>query len=113
MNPRLWLTKGGLFLRPRALWAAVFGFCALVLRCSAPSPPRGTAEGVAAMLGAAAGGEVRADDFVWEARGGFFQDTFLGRRVLFLARRPGGTADLYRARVRLTRAGRPVSLRQV
>src|SRR6202020_896767 len=68
-----------------------------------------TAEGVAAMLGAAGGGEVRPDDFVWEARGGFLADAFLGRRVLFLARH-GGAADLYRARVRLTRGGRPVSL---
>jgi hypothetical protein len=114
MNPRLWLTKGGLFLRPRALWAAVFAIVALFLRCSTPSPPERTAEGVAAMLGAAVGGEVRPDDFVWEARGGFFLDAFLGRRVLFLARRPGaGPSDLYRARVRLTRAGRPVSLRLV
>ena len=39
------------------------------------------------MLGDAASGEVRADDFVWEERGGFLRDAFLGRRVLFLARR--------------------------
>jgi hypothetical protein len=99
------------FLRARAFWAAVFAVAAVVLRTAAPSPPPCTVEGVAAMLGAAVGGEVRPDDFVWEARGGFLADTFLGRQVLFLARANGSApADLYRARVRLTRAGRPVSV---
>jgi hypothetical protein len=98
-------------LRARALWAAFFALVALVLGFLRPAPPSRTAEGVATMLGEAAGGEVRADDFVWEERGGFFSDAFLGRRVLFLARRGAGApADLYRARVRLTRSGRPVGV---
>ncbi|MEJ7730333.1 MAG: hypothetical protein WKG00_14085 [Polyangiaceae bacterium] len=46
-----------------------------------------------------------------EARGGFLADAFLGRRVLFLARRADtGQRDLYRARVRLTRNGHPLSV---
>jgi len=95
-------------LRARALWAAFFAMVALVLRFTRPAPPPRTAEGVATMLSDAASGEVRADDFVWEERGGFLRDAFLGRRVLFLARRNAGApGDLYRARVRLTRAGRP------
>ena len=95
--------------RARALWATFFALVALVLGLTRPAPPSRTAEGVATMLGEAVGGEVRADDFVWEARGGFFSDAFLGRRVLFLVRRGAGApADLYRARVRLTRSGRPV-----
>lgn len=100
--------------RTRALWAAFFGIVALVLRLLRPAPPPRTAEGVATMLGHAASGEVRADDFVWEERGGFLRDAFLGRRVLFLARRGAGApGDLYRARVRLTRAGRPVSVNEL
>ncbi len=96
-------------LRARALWAAFFALVALVLGFLRPSPPQRSAEGVASMLGEAAGGEVRPDDFVWEVRGGFFIDAFLGRRVLFLARRDASApADLYRARVRLTRSGRPL-----
>ncbi|MEP7123466.1 MAG: hypothetical protein ABJE95_21240 [Byssovorax sp.] len=98
-------------LRARALWAAFFATVALVLGFRRPAPPSRTADGVATMLGEASGGEVRADDFVWEERGGFVSDAFLGRRVLFLARRGAGApADLYRARVRLTRSGRPIGV---
>jgi len=114
MNSTPWLTKGGSYLRARALFVAVCVAVALLGRLRAPLPPPRTAEGVAAMLGAEVSGEVRADDFVWEERSGFFSDMILGRRVLFLARRPGGapdaTGDLFRARVRLTRAGRPLGM---
>src|SRR4051812_2244714 len=114
MNPTPWLTKGSQYLRARALWAAVFALIALSLRLFRPAPPPRTADGVAAMLGAAVGGQVGPDDFIWEGRGSFLSDAFLGRRVLFLARRGSeGTGDLFRARVRLTRTGRPVSLQVV
>ncbi len=123
MKPTVWptmaLRRASPHLRARALWVGVFALAALLLQAAGPSLPTRSAEGVAAMLGGAVGGEVRAEDFVWEARGGFWSDAFLGRQVLFLARRPvamGETpnppapADLYRARVRLTRAGQPLSL---
>lgn len=114
MNPTLWLSQARPYLRARAPWAAIFAFLGVLLRFLQPSPPPRTAEGVAAMLGAAVGGEVRPDDFVWETRGGAWSDAVLGRPVLFLARPTGAKdADLYRARVRLTRAGQPVSLRVV
>src|SRR5512132_1306241 len=101
-------------LRARALWAAFFALVALAVALLRPAPPARTAEGVATMLGEAVSGEVRADDFVWEERGGFLRDAFLGRRVLFLARRGAGApGDLYRARVRLTRAGRPVRVAEL
>jgi hypothetical protein len=114
MNSTPWLTKGGSYLRAHALMMGVFAAVALVARLRVPAPPPRTAEGVAAMLGAEVAGEVRPDDFVWEERGGFLRDAIFGRRVLFLARRPRASpdavGDLFRARVRLTRAGRPVSL---
>ncbi|APR81557.1 Cobalt-zinc-cadmium resistance protein [Minicystis rosea] len=113
MHPTFWLTKASPERRARALWAAIFALVALFASCAGPTPPPRTTEGVAAMLGAAVGGEVRPDDFVWEARGGFLADAFLGRQVLFLARKPGNAAELYRARVRLTRAGHPLGLRMV
>ncbi|WP_437903508.1 hypothetical protein WME95_33850 [Sorangium sp. So ce327] len=117
---------------PIALGVALLG---VVARLSTPPPPARTADAIAGMLGEAIGGAVDPDDFVWEERGGFFSDALLGRRVLFLGvprvpdpgaaergpeaergpdaeRAPDGrgAADLYRARVRLTRSGRPVSL---
>ena len=62
MNVPEWLTRRGSFLRARALWAALFALAALVIRAASPSPPPRTPEGVAAMLGAAVGGEVRPDE---------------------------------------------------
>jgi hypothetical protein len=106
-----WSTRARDHLRGRAVWAAIFAVIGLIWTIVSPAPPPRTAEGVAAMLGAAVGGTVRPDDFVWEARGGFWTDAILGRQVLFLARRQGAEqADLHRARVRLTRAGQPLSL---
>jgi hypothetical protein len=113
MDPTLWLTKARPHLRARALWAAIFAVLALFVSCAAPAPPPRTTEGVAAMLGAAVGAQVRPDDFVWEARGGSASDAILGRQVLFLARKAGGPGELYRARVRLTRAGQPLGLGSV
>ncbi|WP_437596955.1 hypothetical protein WMF28_30685 [Sorangium sp. So ce590] len=108
---------------PIALGVALLG---AVAGLSTPSPPARTTDAIARMLGEAIGGAVSPDDFVWEERGGFLSDALLGRRVLFLGvpRPPAGepaagaepaadgrgAADLYRARVRLTRSGRPLSL---
>jgi hypothetical protein len=95
---------------PLALGAALL---ALAARLATPAPPARTADAIARMLGDAVGGVVGPDGFVWEERGGFLNDALLGRRVLFLATPAapgGGGADLYRARVRLTRSGRPVEL---
>ena len=84
---------------------------ALVLGVRGASPPERTIEGVAKALGDAAGGAVKADDFLWEERGDFLHDAFIGRRVLFLASATkDGPRDLYRSRVRLTRAGRPITI---
>ncbi|MFO0592372.1 MAG: hypothetical protein U0441_32805 [Polyangiaceae bacterium] len=87
---------------------------ALAAALRSEAPPERSIEGVAAALGRAAGGAVKPDDFLWEERGGFLHDAFVGRRVLFLASRPEGgkegPRDLYRARVRLTRAGRPIEI---
>jgi hypothetical protein len=106
-----WSQRARDHLRGRALWAAICALIGLISTLLTPSPPPRTAEGVASLLGAAVHGTVRPDDFVWEARGGFWADAVLGRQVLFLARQQGATqADLYRARVRLTRAGQPLSL---
>jgi hypothetical protein len=113
MNATSWLERASPHLRARALWAALFALAGVVRVAVGSSPPPATPEGVAAMLGAAVDGDVRADDFVWEAHGSSWREALLGRDVLFLARRRGGPADLYRAEVELTRSGRPLRLRAV
>lgn len=97
-----------------ALCAALI---ALVARCGEPSPPAKTVEGIAAMLGREAGGSVAPDQFIWEPRGGAISDAIVGRRVLFIAKLPGPqggssepAGDLFRARVRLSRAGRAIGV---
>lgn len=95
----------------RGLAAGAVALVAIAIRLSSAAPPPRSIEGVAEALGKAAGGAVRPDDFLWEGRAGFLEETFLGRRILFLASPvEGGPRDLYRARVRLTRGGRPISV---
>jgi hypothetical protein len=97
----------------------LLAFVVFVWRFSAMArPPERDIEAIATMLGQSVGGTVKPDDFVWEGRGGVLHDALLGRRVLFLAARStdpklAPTNDLYRAEVRLTRAGRPIALRRV
>lgn len=97
--------------------AALFGFvaaCALATRLWAPAPPAATPDGVSEMLGGAIQGTVHADEFVWEPSRGTMVDALLGRDLLFL-----GVAeneehrDLYRARVRVSREGRPIEVQRL
>ncbi|MBI4953479.1 MAG: hypothetical protein HY908_15730 [Myxococcales bacterium] len=80
------------------------------VRCAAGPPAAPGVEGVAALLGRAVGGAVEPDELVWEGSTGALGDAFLGRPVLFLAARGDGPRDLFRARVRMGREGRPVSV---
>jgi hypothetical protein len=92
---------------PRAVaFAAVL---ALMGRFLLPAPPPRTLEGLAAMLGEAAGASVRPADIAWEPSPGILAEFLWGRRILFLGA-AGGARDLFRARVRLTLEGRPVSV---
>src|SRR6188768_624387 len=99
------------FFRRRGL---LFGFVALlatVSHCSAPCPPERSLAGVAHLLGGAIGGVVKPDELIWEPGEGVFEELLLGRRVLFLGKPKDGTArDLYRARVRVTLDGQPLSV---
>jgi hypothetical protein len=107
------------YFRSRASLLLAMALCSFVIGIAAGAPPARSAEAIAAMLGSAAGGSVLPDDFIWEERGGFLRDLFFGRNVLFLAamppERPGGAIphEIFRARVRLTRSGRPIALATV
>lgn len=97
-------------LRRGALVAAVgLGATAASLAAAPARTPR-DAEGLAAALSQASGAAVRPDEVRWEPSGGALQDLVLGRFVLFLgSEAPGGPRDVYRARVRLTPEGTPLT----
>lgn len=102
------------FLKSRRALILTVALAACLVRFQRPKPPEPTVEGLSALLGEAVGGTVKPGEFAWEPSRGFLAETFLGRPVLFLAaERPGAPRDLYRAYVRLTRDGKPVSVEQV
>jgi hypothetical protein len=86
---------------------ACAGAAALLGRARGAAPGRDLDALARALEGAtAAGAHVDPNDLRWEPSGGDARDLLVGRRVLFLARRPGDdTRDLWRARVRVTREG--------
>lgn len=96
--------------RGRALALAFVG--AVAATAGAAAIPPKTEAGVAALLGRGVGGSVDPSDFVWEASRGWWIDAFVGRRILFLARREGRSErELYRGLVTVTPEGRPLALR--
>lgn len=102
---------------PFVLFMALFA-AAATLRNS--PPPAKSKEAVAEWLGKSVRGTVAPNDFIWEHGGGFWLDAFYGRSVLFLAQpvpnaasEGESNAELYRARVLLTRAGRPLSIHSI
>lgn len=93
--------------RSRALGAMLA--CACIATCAAPAYPERSEQGVLDLLRAAQGGDVPPGDFVWERSQGFVDDLVFGRRILFLAKTGNrGLRDLHRARVSVTRQGRPL-----
>ncbi len=104
----------GPFIKQRAALAGLAAVVATGVRLSSARPPPRTLAGLADMLGRAAGGVVSPKDIAWEPSPGFLTETFAGRRVLFLAAPAAGKPrDLYRARVRVTLSGQPVSVEQI
>jgi hypothetical protein len=89
---------------------AVAAALAVGSRFVEPAPPPRTLDGLAALLGQATGGTVQSADVAWEPSPGVLAEFFWGRRVLFLSSVGGAPRDLYRARVRVTLEGRPVTI---
>lgn len=102
----------GKTLLARRWLIAALAVMAVGWRLRAPDPPEATEAGVASMLGAAIEGEVADDGFLWEPSRGPNVDALWGRHILFTARREG-PRDLFRARVRVSREGRPIEVEQV
>src|SRR5437868_10328536 len=95
----------------------LIGFVALLAagsRVGTAKPPQRSVEGLAELLGGAIGGVVKPDEVIWEQSPGPVEEMLLGRRLLFLgAARSGAARDLYRARVRVTLDGQPLSVAAV
>lgn len=97
------------FFRHRVRLGGVALLLGCAVRLCEARPPAPSREGLAAFLGAQAGGVVAPDDLAWEPTGGELSDLFAGRWLLFLAApAPGQPRDLYRARVQVTREGQPL-----
>ena len=102
------------FLKSRAALLGVALALGGVSHCAAPSPPEKSLLGLSAALGRATGGVVDDRDIAWEESPGFWTETFLGRHLLFLSReKQEAPRDLYRARVRVTRGGQIIEVRDV
>ncbi|HET9931143.1 MAG TPA: hypothetical protein VFQ35_10670, partial [Polyangiaceae bacterium] len=102
------------YLRRRGVALALAGSAALAARCASDGPPARTLDGLAQLLGNAAHGVVEPEAIVWEPSAGLLVDTFVGRRVLFLASaKAGEPRDVYRARVRLALDGAPIHVSDI
>jgi hypothetical protein len=99
--------------RSRGQAVGLAACAAVFLRLGLPAAPDRTVEGLAGMLGAETGGEVRAADIVWEPRGGVLTELACGRGLLFLGAKAREPKDLFRARVRLAPSGQPFAVRAV
>jgi hypothetical protein len=102
------------FLKGRAPLIGLAASLGFLSHCAAPTPPEATVLGLSAALGRAAHGVVEDRDIAWEQSPGFLTETFLGRHLLFLSRSSEqAPRDLYRARVRVTRGGQVIEVRDV
>ena len=102
------------FFQRRGLLLGLLAVCAAVSHGSTPKPPERSVAGMAKMLGLAISGVVKPEEMIWEQSPGVLEELLLGRRVLFLGASSAGAArDLYRARVRVTLDGQPLSVSTV
>lgn len=99
------------FLRSRLRWAGCAGALGLGVTLASPAPPEPTVAGLAGALGAEAGVVVEPRDVAWEPSGGLLEELLYGRRLLFLgAPARGAPRDVFRAAVRVSRDGKPLSV---
>ncbi len=111
MNDGVSAAKNGSF-SARARVLAAGAIAAILATCSKGALPDKSETALADVLGRAVGGHVEPSDVIWEPSGGFLRDAFVGRKVLFLARRDEASPRrLYRAAVTVTHGGRPLEVR--
>lgn len=102
------------FLRLRAYALGFALVVAIVTRFSDFAPPPRTLDGLATLLGRTIHGTVQPGEIAWAESPGFLQETFYGRSLFFLgATESGRPRDLYRAWVRVSLDGKPISVSRV
>lgn len=100
------------FVKQRARAAGLAAILGMLVHAAGIAPAEGSLAGLALLLGKATQTHVQPQDIAWEQRRGFFSDTFTGRKLLFLgAAEANGPRDVYRAQVRVSWDGKPLSVR--
>jgi hypothetical protein len=106
--------------KKRFRWAALrlagtAGALALVVAIAMPSPIADREIGTLALaLGDAIHGTVLPEDVRWEPAANVAEEYFAGRWAVFLgSERPGAPRDVWRARVRLSPEGQPLTVEEV
>ncbi|MBX3184527.1 MAG: hypothetical protein KIT72_02635 [Polyangiaceae bacterium] len=115
LHQRPTLVRGRIkhWLLARAPLAGLLLLIALAVRVARQGPPERSLPGLAGMLAEATGVEVLPGEIRWEPSRGALKDLTLGRPVLFTGATPGGPRDVYRAFVRVSREGQPLSVHRV
>lgn len=104
----------GWFARSRVYLITAAASLALGYRCAAPPSPGASPLALAESLGLSSDAQVAPTAFDWEPSRGPWLDALLGRRLLFLGTPRGASNnDLFRARVRVSPEGQPLSVRAV
>lgn len=97
--------------RSRRVWFALMLGIGAITAGFATAPPASSPQGLADWLSSETSQVVLVDDIAWEEQRSFLTETFVGRRLLFLAApEKGQPRDLYRAYVRMGYDGQPLSL---
>ena len=101
-------------LAQRVRLLALAGGVALGVRCAGQAPPEQSLTGLAQMLSHASNTTVKASNIRWRPSPGHLREALFGRELVFLgASKPEGPKDVYRAHVRVTLDGKPISARNV
>jgi hypothetical protein len=98
------------FLRARGQALGLVACAALFVHVGSERPSERTPEALATLLANATGTHVSPKDVAWEPRGSALGEMLWGRPLLFLGSPEGAPRDLFRAWVRVTPGGQPISV---
>lgn len=110
----VWMTALLAFLRRRGRLGVLAVLPAVAVHCAREAPAPLTIEGLAGLLGTSARATVEPSSVAWEPSSGVLADLTIGRKALFLGcAKPGAPRDVYRAWVRVSPDGAPLSVTRI